>query len=69
MKQFGNLAMVCAKRENVYMTICSGYATVHIGHGPGHETYNAHWSDDKRIIEIIHRINFGTMPRSDYEAA
>ncbi len=36
MYQLGNLALVCAKKENVDLRVCDGQVTVHIGFGEGH---------------------------------
>jgi hypothetical protein len=59
MKQLGNLAMVCADRDDVSFQILKGEVTVHAGDGPGREAFNAAWHDDEKINEIIRELNFG----------
>ncbi len=59
MYQLGNLALVCAKKDNVDLRVCDGQVTVHIGFGEGHPVLSAPWDDNSKISEIIHRINFG----------
>ncbi len=71
MKQLGNLAIVCAKREDVLMQIHDGVVSVHFGAGPQRETVTAKWDDDKAISAIVYELNFGkgAEKRKEREAA
>lgn len=59
MNQLGNLAVICATKNNVDLRICGGEVTVHIGFGQGHPVFKAPWNDNSKIMEIIHQVNFG----------
>lgn len=59
MLQLGNLAVVCARKEHVDLRICDGEVVVHIGFGEGHPVLRARWDDNSKIMEIIHRLNYG----------
>ncbi len=59
MKQLGNLAIVCAKREGTLLQIYNGKACVHIGEGPERKQLVAKWDDDKEIKDIVHELNYG----------
>ena len=59
MKQLGNLAVVCAMRNDVLMQIQNGIVSVHYGAGPTRETVTAKWNDDKAISEMVYELNFG----------
>ena len=59
MKQLGNLAIVCAQRENTTLMMQRGQVRVVTYHRGGNITLLAAWDDDKRIDEIIHELNFG----------
>ncbi len=71
MKQLGNLAIVCAKREDVLMQLYGGIVSVHFGEGPHRETVTAKWDDDKAISAIVYELNFGkgADKRKEREAA
>lgn len=59
MKQLGNLAIVCAQRENTTLMMQRGQVRVVAYHRGGYVTLLAPWDDDKRISEIIRELNFG----------
>jgi len=59
MKQIGNIAIICAKRNNVLFQVLNGYISIHIGCGPDKKVLNADWDDDEKIMEIIRELNFG----------
>ena len=59
MKQLGNLAMVCAQRPDVRMSLSNGTVAVHVGGGPQRRTLTASWSDDATICRMIAALNFG----------
>jgi hypothetical protein len=59
MKQLGNLALVCARRNDVLFQILKGEVTVHIGDGPSRRTFRADWRDDDRIDAIVYEMNHG----------
>ena len=61
MKQLGNLAMVCAQRPDVLLTLGDGTVAVHAGAGPQRRTLAASWSDDAEISRIIYALNFGEL--------
>ena len=49
MKQIGNLAVVCARRQNVLLQVGSEKVWVHVGAGPERDTLHAAWDDDDAI--------------------
>lgn len=59
MKQIGNLAVVCARRQNVLLQVGSEKVWVHVGAGPERDTLHAAWDDDDAIRRIVHELNFG----------
>lgn len=60
MKQIGNLAVVCARRQDVLLQVCSKKVCVHVGAGPERNTLHAAWDDDDAIRRIVHELkNFG----------
>ena len=59
MKQIGNLAIICARRPEVLLTLGDGIVAVHVGAGPQRRTLAASWSDDAEISRIIYALNFG----------
>lgn len=59
MKQLGNLAIVCAQRQDVALTLLRGQVQVTAYQECGHETMIAEWDDEERINRIIHELNFG----------
>ena len=59
MKQIGNLASICARRNNVLFQTLDRWITVHVGQGPDKKILSAAWNDDKKINEIIMELNFG----------
>ena len=65
MKQIGNLASVCARKNNVLFQILDGNITVHIlsktqsARGPDKKVLKSKWDDDAKINEIIYELNFG----------
>lgn len=59
MKQFGNLAIVCAQRPEVLMQIHGGIVTVHVGCGPERASLHTQWDDDAGVSRIVHELNFG----------
>ena len=64
MKQLGNLALVCANRNDILLQIYNGVATVHAGEGPDRETLTADWTDDTTVSKIIHELNFGKFQKN-----
>jgi len=59
MKQLGNLAMVCAQRPEVLMSVFNGNVTVCLGNGPDRKLLTVPWDNDERITELIYELNFG----------
>lgn len=59
MKQLGNLAIVCAQRQEVLMQIHGGIVTVHVGCGPERASLHTQWDDDAGVSRIVHELNFG----------
>ena len=57
MKELGNLAIVCAQRTDVELSIKNGSVFVHIKERP--TTMSAEWDNDEKILDIIHELNFG----------
>ena len=56
MKQIGNLAVVCARRQDVLLQVGSEKVCVHVGAGPERNTLHAAWDDDDAIQRIVHRV-------------
>ena len=63
MKQVGNLAIVCAQRRDVLLTLSNGEVTVIAGDTREPRTRYARWDDDNTISEIIHALNFGDLSK------
>lgn len=59
MKQLGNLAIICARRQSVLLQIQDGMVSVFVGIGPDRGVLSARWDDDAEIDRIIHELNFG----------
>ena len=59
MKQIGNLAVVCARRQDVHLQVGREKLCVHVGAGPQLKTLHAAWNDDDAIQRIVHELNFG----------
>ncbi len=59
MKQIGNLAVVCARRDDVLMQVYEGMVSVYVGAGPERTYMIAKWNDDKKISAIVHELNHG----------
>ena len=59
MKQIGNLAVVCARRQDVLLQVGSEKVCVHVGAGPERNTLHAAWDDDDAIQRIVHELNLG----------
>ena len=63
MKQLGNLAVICAKRDDTIFLMRKGMVRVIVHHinGNGTKTLDAKWDDDDAIEEICHELNFGKL--------
>ena len=59
MKQLGNLAACCAKRNDVALQITDGIVSVHVGSGKDRKTLYANWNDCEKVSEIVRELNFG----------
>ena len=59
MKQLGNLAIVCAQRQDVALTLLRGQVQITAYQKCGRETMIAEWDDDEAIRRIIRELNFG----------
>jgi len=59
MKQIGNLANICGRRQDTLLQVLNGRVSVHVGHGPGRATLSADWNDDKKIGDFIMELNHG----------
>jgi len=59
MLQLGNLAIVCAKRNDVSMLIYRGIVTIHVGHGPYRGSINIDWHDNEKMEQTIRELNNG----------
>ena len=58
--KLANLAVLCAKRGDIAMSIgLAGIVGVHVGEGRRKTTLTAHWCNDEKVAEIIHKLNFG----------
>ena len=59
MKQLGNLAIICAQRSDLCLSIYDGSATVHIGCGAMKEQITINWSDNEAFNKLIYELNHG----------
>lgn len=59
LKQLGNLAIVCAKRPEVFLQLHEHKVTVQLVQGSERETMQALWDDDAKISGMIRELNFG----------
>lgn len=59
MKQIGNLAVVCAKRPDLIMTVKGGRVCISMASEANRIIFCADWSDDAEINGVIHHLNFG----------
>jgi len=59
MKEIGNLAIVCANRKDVLLSIQDGMVSVFAGAGPERTKFEAQWNDNAAISDIVHELNFG----------
>lgn len=59
MKQLGNLALVCARRPEVLMTLHEGQVSVYVGAGPERAVISSAWDNDTEISRIVNELNFG----------
>lgn len=59
MKQLGNLAIICARRQSVLLQIQDGMVSVFVGAGPDRAVLSTRWDNDVEIERIIHELNFG----------
>ena len=63
MKQIGNLAVVCARRQNVLLQVGSEKVWVHVGAGPERDTLHAAWAAAAvaSVVRRIWLIRYGTV--------
>ncbi len=59
MKQLGNLAIVCAQRPEVLMTVFNGNVNICLGNGPDRKILTVPWNSDAEISRIVYELNFG----------
>ena len=59
MKQLGNLAIICARRQSVLLQIQDGMVSVFVSAGPDRDVLSARWDNDAEIDRIIRELNFG----------
>ena len=60
MKQLGNLAVVCAQRQDIVLLLQRGKVTVYRETMEEPVKLSAGWDDDAAIEKIVHELNFGT---------
>jgi len=63
MKQLGNLAIICAKRDDLCLSIYNGKVTVHMGCGPDKKQVTMDCCDDNAISKFIYELNHGEYRR------
>ena len=51
MKELGNLAIICAKRNDLELSIKEGHVFVHMENSP--TVMSAEWDNDEKISSII----------------
>ena len=59
MKQLGNLAICCARRSDLCLSIYNGRATVFMGCGPEKKQITVDWGDDEVINKLTYELNHG----------
>ena len=60
MKQVGNLAIVCAQRNDLTFVMLRGQVNVIVRSSESsYDTLTVAWDDDETISAIIHELNFG----------
>jgi len=59
MKQLGNLAVICAKRNDILLQISKGMVTIHVGYDPDRTRLTSPWNDDDKINGFITELNQG----------
>jgi len=68
MKQFGNLAMTCARRSDLVLTLQNGWATVQIGCGPDKVHETVHWTMDDEVSALSYELNHGKYRQNEMPA-
>ena len=69
MLQLGNLAVVCAKRDDVLMKVYRGAVTVYVGQGPQREKLTIDWCDNASVEQAIRELNHGKYANTRKDAA
>ena len=59
MKQLGNLAIVCAQRQDIVLLLQRGKVSVFRETTGENDKLSAEWNDDAAIEKIVHELNFG----------
>ena len=60
MKQLGNLAIVCAQRNDLTFVMLRGLVNVIVRSGENfYDTLTVAWDDNETISAMIHELNFG----------
>lgn len=59
MKQLGNLAIICARRNDLVFLLQYGEVHIEVRNKKESQTLIAAWDDDEAISAIIHELNFG----------
>lgn len=66
MHQLGNLALICAKRNDVILTVHKWLIGVNI-RNKEETTYLILWDDEEKISNLIHELNFGAYAPKEKE--
>ena len=59
MKQLGNLAIICAQRQDIVLLLQRGKVSVYRDTLAEPSRLSAAWDNDAEIEKIIHELNFG----------
>ena len=59
MKQLGNLAIICAQRQDIVLLLQRGKVSVYRETLAEPSRLSAAWDNDAEIEKIIHELNFG----------
>ena len=59
MKQLGNLAIVCAQRNDLAFLMRYGEILIEVRRKKPFQTLSVAWDDDEAIVRVIHELNFG----------
>ena len=68
MLQLGNLAIICAERTDILLSINKGTVTVLVDSCAGGplQLFNVDWRDNEEIGKLIYELNHGSLRKEDH---